>query len=132
MITIEMIDEFRKRTNCSYQEAKLYLERNNGSIVDAVVDFERTHSKIKEDKKAARGDFFAKALNTKLVIEHNTSTVLNLSVLILGILVLLTLPVFPVYLISLLIALILGCKISIKKYTGAQVAINELIPKVDK
>ena len=115
MITMEMIDEFRKRTNCSYQEAKLYLERNNGSFVDAIVDFEKTHNKIKDEKKASRGDFFNKALNTKFIIEHNYSTILNISVLFLGILILLTLPALPVFLISLLVALILGCKISIKK-----------------
>ena len=131
MITMEMIDEFRKRTKCSYQEAKLYLERNNGSFVDAIVDFERVHSKMGNERKSG-GDFFNKALNTKFIIEHKESTILNISVLFLGILVLLTLPVFPVILVSLLVALILGCKISIKKHTGTQVAINELIPSAGK
>lgn len=130
MITMEMIDEFRKRTGCSYQEAKLFLERNNGDLVEAVVDYERVHNKIKNDKKSTAGDFFKKANQTKFVIEHNGSTVLNLSVLVLGILVLLTLPVFPVILVSLLVALLLGCKISIKKHTGAEVRINEIVSSI--
>lgn len=133
MITMEMIDEFRKRTNCSYQEAKLYLERNNGNFVDAIVDFERMHSKIgKESKDSKCKDFFTKAYHTKFVVEHNGSTVLNISVLLLGILILFTLPVLPVILLSLVVALILGCKISIIKPTGKNVEINKILSNVTK
>ena len=42
MITIEQIDEFRKRTHSSYEDAKFFLEKNNGDILDAIIDFERT------------------------------------------------------------------------------------------
>ena len=42
MITMEQVDEFRKRTNSSYEDAKYYLERNNGNVLDAIIDFERS------------------------------------------------------------------------------------------
>ncbi len=40
-IDIKLIDEMRKRTNCSYQEAKELLEKHNGDLIEAIVEFER-------------------------------------------------------------------------------------------
>ncbi|NLZ73575.1 MAG: hypothetical protein GX905_07140, partial [Bacteroidales bacterium] len=37
----ELIDEFRKRTNASYDEAKYYLERTNGDLLEAVIAYEK-------------------------------------------------------------------------------------------
>lgn len=40
-MNIQMIDEFRRRTNASYDEARYYLERNNGDLLEAIIAFER-------------------------------------------------------------------------------------------
>lgn len=108
MITMEMIDQFRKRTNCSYEEAKMYLERNNGDIVDAIVDFEKNHGKVKYEAKSSKfKDFFSKAYRTRLVVENNNTVILNLSLLFVGLFVLFTLRSLPIIIISFVIALLL-------------------------
>ncbi len=45
MVTIEMIDEFRRRTGASYDEAKTLLARHNGDILEAIIEYERVSSK---------------------------------------------------------------------------------------
>jgi len=41
MISIEMIDEFRRRTNASYDEARYYLEKYHGDMLEAIIAYER-------------------------------------------------------------------------------------------
>lgn len=130
---MEMIDQFRKRTNCSYEEAKMYLERNNGNLVDAIVDFERNHSKVKFDEKSSKfRDFFSKAYRTRMIVENKGTTILNLSVLFLGLFILFTIPALPVIIISFVIALLLGYRFSIQKYTGSNVDINRFFHDTTK
>lgn len=45
MITLEQVDQLRKRTNCSYEEAKVLLEKHNGNVLDAIVEFEKSKGK---------------------------------------------------------------------------------------
>lgn len=40
-ITLEKLDLIRERTGLSYADAKALLEKNNGNVVDALVDFEK-------------------------------------------------------------------------------------------
>ncbi|MHC1681747.1 MAG: DUF4342 domain-containing protein [Clostridiaceae bacterium] len=52
MITIEQIDQLRKRINVSYEDAKEALEINNGEILDAITYLERnnkTQSEFNEE-----------------------------------------------------------------------------------
>lgn len=42
-ITLEKIDLVRERTGTSYEEAKALLERHNGNVVEAIVEFEKSH-----------------------------------------------------------------------------------------
>ena len=63
MITLEQVDQLRKRTNCSYEEAKVLLEKHNGNVLDAIVEFEKSKGKRSfgyDDKswKKQIGDFF--------------------------------------------------------------------------
>ena len=128
MITIEMIDEFQKRTNCSYQEAKLYLERNNGNVVDAIVDFEQTHSQANNrPKPSGLRNFLRKMYQTRFMVEDKGTAIVNLSVLFCGIFILLTLPVLPLYIISVVVALLLGYRFRIAKYYGENVDIHQMV-----
>ena len=58
MITMEQIDEFRKRTNSSYEDAKYYLERNNGDVLDAIIDFERSKTGSSGERERHHGQSF--------------------------------------------------------------------------
>ena len=50
MITLELVDQMRKRTNYSYEEGKILpWKKHNGDVLEAIVDFE----KIKTAQKAA-------------------------------------------------------------------------------
>lgn len=40
-ITLEMVDQIRERTGCTYEEAKTALEQANGSVVDALILIEK-------------------------------------------------------------------------------------------
>ena len=40
-ITLEMVDQVRERTGCTYEEAKIALESANGSVVDAIIAIEK-------------------------------------------------------------------------------------------
>ncbi|MBQ9647149.1 MAG: DUF4342 domain-containing protein, partial [Oscillospiraceae bacterium] len=40
-ITLEMVDQVRERTGCTYEEAKAALESANGSVVDAIIAIEK-------------------------------------------------------------------------------------------
>lgn len=40
-ITLEMVDQVRERTGCTYEEAKAALEAANGSVVDAIIAIEK-------------------------------------------------------------------------------------------
>lgn len=133
MVTMEMIDQFRKRTNCSYEEAKMYLERNQGNMVDAIVDFERNHNKVKNEVKTSKlKNFFSKAYNTRLIVENKGTPVVNLSVLFIALFVLFTLRSLAVIIISCVVALLLGYRFSIQKYTGDNLDINKYFNDVSK
>lgn len=59
MITLEMIDELRKRMNCTYEEARNALERTNGDIIDAILLIEKgDKSTYETDEREERRDPF--------------------------------------------------------------------------
>ncbi|MBQ7249213.1 MAG: DUF4342 domain-containing protein [Deltaproteobacteria bacterium] len=43
-ITLEMVDQVRERTGCTYEEAKIALEGSNGNVVDAIIAIEKENS----------------------------------------------------------------------------------------
>ena len=47
-MNMNLIDEFRRRTNASYDQARYYLERFNWDLLEAIIAYEReniTYSK---------------------------------------------------------------------------------------
>jgi NACalpha-BTF3-like transcription factor len=41
MVTLEQIDELRKRVNVSYEEAKKTLEKNDGDLIKSIIELEK-------------------------------------------------------------------------------------------
>lgn len=136
-ISIEIIDEMRKRTNCSYQEAKELLEKHNGDLIDAIVDFEKNQGqRSKETKKQKENDsgFGQKVKNlvdkgfiTRFVIEKEENTFLNISINILVLAIIITMPIFWLYPIALIIVYLMGYRIRIRKEEGKDIDINEFV-----
>lgn len=63
MITIEQIDELRKRVNVTYEDAKEALEINNGDILDSIIYLEKNgkinKSSSNEKNEGKRSDNFS-------------------------------------------------------------------------
>jgi len=136
MITLEQVDQLRKRTNCSYEEAKILLEKHNGNVLDAIVEFEKNKGKKsfgydEKSWKKQSGDFFKrlwemiqKGFEINVVIEDRNGILLNVPVNILIILIILIPPVtIPI----LLLLLILGYKISIRKQKGEEINLTSMM-----
>lgn len=134
-ISIEQIDEMRKRTNCSYQEAKELLEKHEGDMVEAIVEFEKTQAHRFKHKNhrcdSSHGEkiknLFHKGFITRFVIEKKENTILNIPINVLILALLITMPLFWVYLILFVAIYIMGYKIRIKKEEGEEVNINEIM-----
>jgi len=134
-ISLELIDEMRKRTNCSYEEAKTLLEKNNGNLVDAIVEFEQKHSHGFRQNHCHHNSNFGeklkelvhKGFSTRFIIEKGESTILNISVNILILIVICTMPIFWLYPIALATIYLMGFKISLKKGKGQEIDFNKFV-----
>jgi len=136
MITLEQVDQLRKRTNCSYEEAKVLLEKHNGNVLDAIVDFEKSKGKKSfgyDDKswKKQSGDFFRsiweviqKGFENNVVIEDKGSILLNLPV---NVMILLTIIIPLIIIPVLLVLMLLGYKISIRKQKGEEINLTSMM-----
>jgi len=144
MITLELVDQIRKRTNCSYEEAKFYLEKHNGDVLEAIVDFEKNKNSTKSsnynynpgsfDRKKQVNDIWQsvcklvrKGFEMRVVIEDNNSVIISIPVnIFLLLLILASYIVIPIFLILLL----LRYRISIREPKGEVVDISSVVQNV--
>lgn len=135
MITIEQIDEFRKRTNSSYEDARYFLEKNNGDILDAIIDFERTKSgrqnkykKQQDDIGKNLADILQKGFDTKIVVEDSNSTLFSVPVILLFLLIPLWVPVI----ILVIFLSILGYRFRIRDMKSTEVNVSNIIRNINE
>lgn len=135
MITIEQIDEFRKRTNSSYEDARYFLEKNNGDILDAIIDFERTKSGRQNKYKKQQDDFgknladiLQKGFDTKIVVEDSNSTLFSVPVILLFLLIPLWVPVI----ILVIFLSILGYRFRIRDMKSTEVNVSNIIRNINE
>lgn len=135
IVTIEQIDEFRKRTNSSYEDAKYYLEKNDGDILDAIIEFERTKTsgkknyyekKPKEDFSSNILDTLQKTFDTKVVVEDNGSPLFSFPIIILILLI----PFMAPALIVFVLFIMLGYKVSIKEDSSGNVDVKSIFRNI--
>lgn len=131
-ISMEKIDELRKRTNCSYEEAKSLLEKHDGNVLDAIVDFEKTQGcKFGNCERHTLGQkmksLFRKGFNTRFVVESNKDIIINISI---NFLILLSLISIHVVIVGSILALISGYKFRIIKQSGKDINVDEFINNV--
>lgn len=141
MITIEMIDEFRRRTNCSYDDAKYYLERHNGDMLEALIAFERDrsrsygfrpgrpefgyHRRVADFGQKILG-FLQKLLDIRIVISDKTGRVF-------GIPILFPLIMWPVWHVMMLVSMgmmFMGYRFSIREIHDGNYDLNGIISRI--
>jgi hypothetical protein len=127
-IPMELIDEMRKRTNCSYDEAKKLLEKHNGDILEAIVEFEKTQGGCHNFEHRSFGkkirNLLRKGFQTRFVIQNKEETIVNLSI---NFMILAFLAAFHLVIIGLILALIIGYKFKITKQKGSDIDVKQVI-----
>ena len=136
MITIEQIDEFRKRTNSSYEDARVFLERHQGDVLDAIIDFEKTKAAGRPPvkKPQQKGELWRwilellqKGFDLRMTVEDKTGKLLfTVPVLLL----LLLTPAWPMLLISCLFLILLGFKLGFRDIKSTAVNVQEIFNTV--
>lgn len=86
-ISLEKIDTIRERTGVSYKEAKEALERNNGNVVDALVEIENSEkndgfnfNQKSEEIISTLKETVKKGNVTKIILERDGETIMNIPV----------------------------------------------------
>ncbi len=132
-ITIELIDELKKRANVSFEDSKEALEKFDGNLVEALVYLEK-NNKIKPNNIYGDNRFLdkVKALirkgnNTRFIISKKEKTVLDLSVTTSVIIGAFT---FHISAIALVIGLLTGYRFRFEKNTGEDIKANVVLNKM--
>lgn len=145
MITMDKIDEFRKRTNSSYEDAKYYLERNNGDVLDAIIDFERSKTgrnrqregypgyhahnrRYQQDYGRGFSSLLQKGFDTRVFVEDSKSVLFNIPVILL----LLLLPLWVIVVVMFVFFIMLGYKISIRDVKSQNVDVDAFFSNISE
>lgn len=132
-ITMEQIDELRKRTNCSYEEAKSLLEKHNGSVLEAIVELEKKQRFNNNDTNEGKSFFdklkalVRKGFQTRFVILNKNETILNLSI---NFMILVFIFAIHLAIIGLVVALFMGYTFRIRKNSGCDIDVDKIISNV--
>lgn len=117
MAEIDRIDEFRRRTGSSYEEARFFLDKHGGDLLDAIVDFEQARGQ--RDKGAGRmprtgwqafAEILQKGFDVRVFAECDGRTVFGVPVLIL----LLLLPYWMFLFLSALALMFIGFRFRVR------------------
>jgi len=143
MISMELIDEFRRRTHSSYEEAKFYLERNNGDLLDAIIDFERSktgrtnhyqgryhapHDRYQQDYGHRLTSLLQKGFDTRIFVEDNKSVLFNVPVILL----LFLLPFWVIIVVLFVFFMMLGYRISVRDVKSRNIDVNAIFNNISE
>lgn len=133
-VNLEQIDELRRRTNVSYEDAKEALDMCEGDMLQAIIYLEKnkkakiaTNDGEKEclfDKIKA---LIKKGSNIRFIIKKRERMVLNLS---LNVTILIAIFAFHVTIIGLILALICGYRMKFETNKGEDIKANQTLDKV--
>lgn len=133
-INLEQIDELRKRTNVSYENAKSALEQCAGNLIDALVLLEKQNKIRPEEKPCSESKFFKKLKKlikkgneTKLIVKKEDIVVLNICVTLA---IILTIVATPFVILGLILALVTNHKIRIQKKNNEDLEVNRIFDKM--
>lgn len=143
MISIELIDEFRRRTNASYDEARYYLERCHGDLLEAIIAYERAEKRgYRPDNevthryayhRTSRNDFgkvvkrlIQRLLDIRIVIADKTDRAFYIPILF-------PLILFPFWHVFILIGIgmmIMGYRFSVREIQDGNYNLEAVISRV--
>lgn len=133
MITLEKIDELRKRANVSFEKAKEILEKYDGNLVEALIHLEKENKIRFSSGDGAKtlfdkvGAVINKGNNIRFIVTKNERTTLNLSLTVTVVIGALT---FHVSAIALVIGMLTGYKFKFEKNTGEFMKVNSVLDTV--
>lgn len=136
-ISLNQIDELRERTGVNYTDAKEALESCNGDMLEAIVYLEG-NKKARASRTARQGAGFSdrisallkKGSNTRCIMHKQEKVVFNISMNIIALFALITLPLIQFVAIGLLIALLTGHRFKLESSSGDTDKINKALDKV--
>lgn len=131
---LHLIDEFRRRTNSSYDEARYYLEKNNGDLLEAIIAFEKDRTGFQYHGNTRRTGGFSRAIirfvqrlfDIKLVITDKSLRTFTIPIIILIVLS----PVWHLLALLAVIMLIMGYKFGFQEIPDPNVDIGTIIKKI--
>ncbi|HOK44191.1 MAG TPA: hypothetical protein PLD49_11080 [Thermoclostridium caenicola] len=141
MITIEMIDEFRRRTNASYDEARFYLEKYHGDMLEAIIAYERAGNRrpgheimhhrgyqrtSRSDFGQTVGRFLQKLLDIRIVVTDKTDRTYNIPILF----PLLLVPFWHVLVLIAIGMMILGYRFSVREIQDGNYNLEDIISRI--
>ncbi|NLX63785.1 MAG: hypothetical protein GX022_03260 [Clostridiaceae bacterium] len=134
---IRLIDEFRRRTNASYEEAKYYLEKCNGDLLEAIIAFEkeRTGEGFHRNEHLRGGvnrlingllRVVQKLLDIKLIIIDRTGRDFQVPLLLLLVLG----PIWHILILVAIVMLIMGFKFLFREIPDPNVNVFDFVEKI--
>lgn len=136
MTDIQKIDEFRKRTNSSYNDARYFLEKNNGELLDAIIDFENTINNSHKPRSRASGRrqafgdgfirFLQRLFDIRIVSMDRTGGMFSIPI----ILPILLIPCIHILIILAIIMVLLGYRFEIRDMKDTAINVQGTIDKI--
>lgn len=134
-MNIQLIDEFRRRTNATYDEARYYLERHNEDLLEAIVAFERERTGYQGQSRAHGGAnrflsgvmrIVQRLIDIKMVItdkNYKSFPIPLLLLLVLG-------PIWHILVLVAILMLIMGYKFSFQEISDPNVNVANFVEKI--
>lgn len=132
MTNLNQIDELRKRAKVSYSDAKEALDACNDDILEALVYLEKSNK-----TQSSKTSFFdkvnallKKGSNTRLMMYKQDKTIFSLSMNIVVLIALITLPFFEFILLGALVGLFTGHRFKLVSNSSDTSRVNQTLDKV--
>jgi hypothetical protein len=132
---IHLIDEFRRRTNASYDEAKYYLERFNGDLLEAIVAFERERTGHFSRSRGHGGAnrllhglmrFVQRLIDIKLIITDKNLKSYPVPLILLVVLG----PVWHILVLAAILMMIMGYKFTFELIPDQNINVENIVEKI--
>lgn len=130
-ITIEMIDELRKRTNVNYSDAKKALEESNGDMVEAIIYLEKNNKTKQDEAKNNSTNIFKKTFKklNNIKVEAKKNDILEIRLPLLLFLIV-SIMLLPLTILAVVIYMFTGYKFELKNNEDNLKSVNDTLEKM--